>query len=332
MAEIVPVEKTELIGEHFDQLVKVYAEFYKTADSGGMDATVDLKGRLLGKDSLDQWFLAFENTRIVGFLVTGCFRPNGKSGWFEVFTLPGFDPTGTELLGALIRHAREKGIERLRTNSSSQKVWELVERFGGTILNSSAQRVLEMRNCDWGVVDNWLKIKNNDWIVKRYDSISEELVDEIADLSFEACNEVSAMDGNVVNEDRAEHVEWLKSLDKVYKDADMDFICFTASQKSGEVLGFIEGSISRSEPDFFLQRLIAVKQNQRGRGIGKHLKALMMNHLRTGHPEIVRLKTCNNVKNLPAIALNEALGFQVAGVYRDYRIVVDEAIGRLDVK
>jgi ribosomal protein S18 acetylase RimI-like enzyme len=150
--------------------------------------------------------------------------------------------------------------------------------------------------------------------------MGDGLADEIADLSFDALNEVRAMDGFPATEDREMHVAWLKDLDRIFGSQGYSLTCFSIHMDGEGAAGFIEGTINKSEPDFFLQRLVAVKKNLRGRGMGKHLKALMLDHLRTDHPEIIKIKTTNNAGNHPAIALNEKLGFEIIGAYKEYEI------------
>lgn len=324
--EIRKVEKEALLGFFFNELMKVYEHFFKTTVSGFSSAIEDLKNRLSSRESLEHWFLAFDDGKIVGFSLLGHDIPKRKSGWFDVFSLPDFERCALPMLEKVIRTAQENAIEKIRTSTYSKQTWELVESVGGKAMNTSVERTLSLKDYDWSVVDSWLTINGNDWIIKRYGSISEEFVEETAELSFDACNEVWAMDGYPVDDDKAKHVQWLKGLDKLYRDDGLTFVCLTISQKNAVVLGFIEGSISQAEPDFFLQRLVAVKKDERGKGIGKHLKALMLDHLRTGHPEVVRIKTTNNVNNHSAIALNEKLGFQIVGTYRDYRIDVAKAV------
>jgi len=326
MVEIISLLKEHILQTYFGQLEEVYEHFFTTTVSGFSSAIEDLKNRLSSRDSLEHWFLAFDDGKIVGFSLLGHGIPKGKSGCFDVFSLPDFERCALPLLEKVIRTAQENEIEKIRTSTYSKQTWELVESVGGKAMNTSVERTLNLKGYDWSVVDNWLTINGNDWIIKRYGSISEEFVEETADLSFDAGNEVWAMDGYPVDDDKAKHVQWLKGLDKLYRDDGLTFIGFTISQRGAVVLGFIEGSISKAEPDFFLQRLVAVKKDERGKGIGKHLKALMLDHLRTCHPEVVRIKTSNNANNHSAIALNEKLGFQIVGTYRDYRIDVAKAV------
>lgn len=330
--EIRKVEKEELLGTLYNQLKEVYAEFFKTTSSCYSSYQEDLKKRFDGQEFQEDWFLAFDNRKIVGFSLLGHRFPIGKSGWFEVFVLPGFFQNDRKLMKLAILKAHEIGILQLQTSTYSVRNWDLIVSLGGTVLNSSTERTLNLKNYDWSVVQNWLTIKKDDWLVKKYDSISNELIDEIADLSFDVSNEVWSMDGLETGSDKTRHIEWLKSLDEYSQSSGDNYIIFTVSQKDSGVLGFIEGSINNSEPDFFLQRLVAVKKDQRGKGIGKFMKALMLNDLRSNHPKAIKLKTANNDNNFSAVAINQKLGFEIIGTYKDFSVDVNQAIKTMEKK
>ena len=311
--EIRKVEKEELLGSLFNQLKEVYAEFFKTTSSSfSSNYQQELKERLASKEFQEHWFIAFDRGTIVGFSLL-----NPKHRYFDVFSLPNNNQIDRDLLKLVIKKAREMGILQIQTSTFSKQNWDLVEAFGGKVLNSSTERMLDLNNFNREIAQNWLNIKKEEWLVKRYNNVSNELIDEIGDLSFEVSNEVLSMDGLETNNDKAGHIEWLRKLDGYAETSGYNYIIFTISQKEDGVLGFIEGSLYNSEPDFFLQRLVAVKKDQRGKGLGKYMKALMLFELRSNHPQVVKLKTANNDINFPAVAINQKLGFEIIGTYKD---------------
>lgn len=331
--EIRKVEKEELLGSLINQLKEVYAEFFKTTSSFlSSNFEKELKERLTSQGFQEHWFLAFDNDRIVGFSILHHKLPVGKSGYFEVFVLPAFYGTDKKLMKVVIQKAHEIGILEIQTSTFSRQNWDLIEEFGGKVLNSSTKRKLNLKIFNWSFVDSWLSINKGAWIVKKYIRISNDLVDEIADLSFDACNEVWSMDGLRTDNDKAGHIAWLKSLDGYSKSSGDNYIIFTVSLKDSGVIGFIEGSINNSEPDFFLQRLVAVRMEHRGKGIGKYLKALMLNDLRKNHPEVTKVKTTNSDNNFPVVAINQKLGFEIIGTYKEFSLDINKTIITMDTK
>lgn len=325
--EIRKVEKEELLGSLFNQLKAIYAEFFKTTSSSfSSNFEEELKQRFHSKEFQEDWYIAFDGGTIVGFSLL-----NPKHRYFDVFSLPNNNQIDRDLLKLVIKKAHEMGILQIQTSTFSKQNWDLVEEFGGKILNSSTERTLNLEKFNWSVAQNWLNIKKDDWSVKKYNKISNELIDEIGDLSFEVSNEVLSMDGLETDNDKAGHLAWLKRLDEIYKSCGDKVIIFTVSQKDDGVLGFIEGSINNSEPDFFLQRLIAVRKDQRGKGLGKYMKALMLFELRSNHPQVVKLKTANNDINFPAVAINQKLGFEIIGTYKDLCIDINQAVKTMEI-
>ena len=73
------------------------------------------------------------------------------------------------------------------------------------------------------------------------------------------------------------------------------------------------------------QRVTGVLKSERGRGLGKWLKAKMLQHIRTTYPDAKYINTGYANTNDPMISINERLGF--AETQRDvfYTMTVEQA-------
>jgi GNAT superfamily N-acetyltransferase len=76
-------------------------------------------------------------------------------------------------------------------------------------------------------------------------------------------------------------------------------------------------------PTFVEQRFTGVRPDARGRGLGKWIKAAMLDRVRHKHPEIEWVVTENAGSNAPMLAINKKLGFKQYRVETEYQISRD---------
>jgi ribosomal protein S18 acetylase RimI-like enzyme len=77
------------------------------------------------------------------------------------------------------------------------------------------------------------------------------------------------------------------------------------------------------------QRFTGVRPDSRGRGLGKWIKAAMLELLRQRHPEIESVVTENAGSNVPMLAINKKLGFKQYRAETEYQISRDTLAARV---
>ncbi len=61
---------------------------------------------------------------------------------------------------------------------------------------------------------------------------------------------------------------------------------------------------------FLLRKLTGVKEDYRGKGLGKWLKAEMALYIKENYPKIKYISTGNANENAPMLAINKQMGFK----------------------
>jgi GNAT superfamily N-acetyltransferase len=84
-------------------------------------------------------------------------------------------------------------------------------------------------------------------------------------------------------------------------------------EESGELAGLTEVSVDPADPAWAYQELTVVARAHRGHRLGLLLKVAMLELLAEREPQIETIETCNAESNQHMIAVNEALGYEVAG-------------------
>jgi mycothiol synthase len=83
-----------------------------------------------------------------------------------------------------------------------------------------------------------------------------------------------------------------------------------ARHKSGELAGFTEVTWDPENPENLTQGDTGVLPKYRGHGLGKWLKAAMIQKVLAERPVVKRIRTGNADSNAPMLAINHALGFK----------------------
>lgn len=96
-------------------------------------------------------------------------------------------------------------------------------------------------------------------------------------------------------------------------------------EATGETAGFTEASWHPQQTHLVRQGGTAVTTKHQGRGIGKWLKALIMERVLAERPEARHMRTNNNPVNAPIIAINERLGFRPAWTNTIWQLSIADA-------
>jgi ribosomal protein S18 acetylase RimI-like enzyme len=91
---------------------------------------------------------------------------------------------------------------------------------------------------------------------------------------------------------------------------------FVAEDEAGELLGFLCGFLSQTNPDEAYIHFVGVSPAHRGEGIGRALYERFFDEVRAEGRSVVRCVT--SPLNQESVAFHEALGFAVDRVAEDY--------------
>ena len=100
-------------------------------------------------------------------------------------------------------------------------------------------------------------------------------------------------------------------------------------EDSGEVAGITELLIRPGEPDHARQMDTAVREEHRGHGLGRAIKAEMMRRLLAARPEVARVSTQTASDNTYMIGVNHSLGYTDVRTLAYYEIATEALVARL---
>ena len=235
---------------------------------------------------------------------------------------------GTELLRLLVQKAGEEGsVRTIETFSFQESGWRFCTRYGGTLALEAAQHRLRLAQVDWALMEKWRceGAKRNEERGTRlisFAAVPDEMLEEFADLY----NEI--VDGVPLGE--LEMRVRVTPASRRETEAKMGGGWYTmvSQEADGSLSGLTEVVHDPARPYRVEQELTGVRQEHRGRGLGKWLKAEMMCFIRDQLPEARYINTGNADANAAMVSINERMGFKRHQTERCFRFDL-EALHRL---
>jgi hypothetical protein len=117
----------------------------------------------------------------------------------------------------------------------------------------------------------------------------------------------------VTPETMAEQYEWMETRQASHHS-------YLTREPDGTISGITDIGYSPLQPDRVNQRFTGVRTDSRGRGLGKWLKASMLEYIRATYPEAEWVSTGNANSNEPMLGINHKLGFRRYRANTTYQI------------
>lgn len=141
----------------------------------------------------------------------------------------------------------------------------------------------------------------------------EEFVEDHCELNRRMSTDEPAGDGD--KEEEVWDAERLRENDDVLAARAMRKLCAVAQHiPSGRLVAFSELELERDAPEVAWQMATLVHPEHRGHRLGLGVKIANLDFLAEQAPEVRLIVTGNAGTNAPMIAVNELMGFEVAGV------------------
>jgi GNAT superfamily N-acetyltransferase len=212
-------------------------------------------------------------------------------------------------------------------------VLELMDRHGCTVLGTGAEedsghaflrwlgadpKLTETENrlklsaVDWAMVRRWIDDgpkRSPQTRLELYDGgVPEAMWDDYAP-------QISSM-LNMVPFDELDHGETVVTPETLREWYERGRIggerlhAILTREPDGVISGMTDCSWAPHRPTLIHQQFTGVRPDARGRGLGKWIKAAMLEHIRAVHPEAEWISTENANSNAPMLAINQKLGFK----------------------
>ncbi|MCE7733477.1 MAG: GNAT family N-acetyltransferase [Candidatus Heimdallarchaeota archaeon] len=231
---------------------------------------------------------------------------------------------GTDLVRRLIPKLRE-------FKSSTIQVWNEYDSgkafskdLGGSIALRNYENRVQFNEIDWAKMNEWVKDgkrRSPGVEIKTFEDVPEEIIEEYVRVFTETANQApyGDLDGQeiVTPESR-------RQQEAMQRDAGTIWITKISVETDGKISGQTEIHYNPKDSHAVYQELTGVKQEYRGRRLGKMLKADMALLIKDKYPNIDYIGTGNAMSNEPMLRINRGMGFKEVKRFETYKFKIDE--------
>ncbi|MHA2336532.1 MAG: GNAT family N-acetyltransferase [Candidatus Hodarchaeales archaeon] len=252
------------------------------------------------------------------------YKGNEHFAQFEISLLPEFrrKGLGLKLLEKVVESTQILGKTLLITSSKESSGIEFLKK-----LNFNRENRLQLKDVDWSMVDQWNKegqAKNPETKILFFDSIPDDLIDQFAGMVTETMSQAPLGSLNV-SEMRATR-EVLRTRENEFRSVGNVPTTILTLEANGKISAFSEMYYSTNTKLILEQTFTGVKEEFRGRGLGKWVKAALLLYMSIKYPEVTAVKTGNAESNAPMLSINDRLGFKIYKEKVTAQITLEDAI------
>jgi GNAT superfamily N-acetyltransferase len=228
---------------------------------------------------------------------------------------------GRRLMAGLITLMESNGATVLTADTSQESGHRFLCGLGAEPRYVAAHSRLDLRRVDWDAVARWVREgqeRSPDTRLELYvDRLPGERHEEFARAMTELLNTMPFEDL-----DHGEELETPEMLRDWYSREAANSVhhVYMARERDGSISGMTDVIKHAYEPGYVRQEFTGVHPSARGRGLGKWLKAAMLEHVRAAHPDAVYVTTENAGSNASMLAINRALGFERYRTVTTYQV------------
>ena len=258
----------------------------------------------------------FEDNKHLGHLFIGIQKEYRRKG------------LGTKLVRILMGEINKIGyVETLATSASNDSAHKFIAKLGGIKSFTSESTKLPLNDVNWRLMEEWrlkgqkLAKEEDVKLITHENGVLDMDIHEFIDLYNVILSQEPSGDMNVK---RIVEVEKWKEEERKIKEKGDKRIYKITKEKDGTISGFTGIYFNPKTSNFVRQLMTGVKEEFRGRGLGKWLKVDMLYYIKGNFPSVRYIESGTEVTNAPMQTINKKMGFKVHSTITWYNLNIDE--------
>ncbi len=219
---------------------------------------------------------------------------------------------GTQMLQRILAYAQETDRTVLITGSHEEDGKSFLKAIGAQVAGTGAENRLKLEEVDWNMVNEWMNDgpkRSPGTELKYYPSIPDDIIEGYAKVYTETLNQQPLGDLDI--NDIVFTPEVIREEEERQSSLGRTRFTYLTIESDGKISGLTEMLCRSDRKTMISQLLTGVKQEYRGRGLGKWLKAALLLKIKEDYPDVTIITTDNATENKPMISINDRLGFKV---------------------
>ncbi len=233
--------------------------------------------------------------------------------WMEVLASRRRQGIGKRMLAKAAEIAREKGRSLLVGGSDEADGMAFIEAIGAEVAHRWRESRLRLGEIDWEMVEAWMTegpTRSPGTTLRFFTNhVDDSILEEYCALAEEVSNQ-EPRGGLDVGDERFTP-EIMKERVDNFTQAGGTLLRAVTQERDGALSGYTVMGYFPEEKTMIHQYGTGVKEEYRGRGLGKWLKAAMLFRVRKEYPHVNVVVTGNATSNAAMLSINRRLGFKL---------------------
>lgn len=264
---------------------------------------------------------------------TAEYEKNKHLFWADIYVRPGHRRRGIgrSWLPLLLELVDRHGCTTVGFGTEEDSGHAFLRWLGAEAKMVGAENRLDLSQVDWDMLGRWVESgerRSPQTRLTTYDGpLPEAMWPDFSNQQTAMLNSMPFEDldvGHIVV--TPDHLrEWYARMEL----AGDQLSTALTREPDGSISAVTEATWAPYRPALIHQMFTGVHMKERGRGLGKWVKAAMLFHLRDLHPEARWVATDNVGSNAPMLAINRQLGFKEYRVGTEYQLSRDTLAARV---
>ncbi|NTY01312.1 GNAT family N-acetyltransferase [Deinococcus sp. JMULE3] len=228
---------------------------------------------------------------------------------------------GRAIMSQLLEQAAAAGRHTLTfgTSSRSPAGEAFAQSYGAHAALTMRQSRLDLTTLDHDLLSRWQTRPDGDpFRLHLWQRVPDEYLKRVADMMM-VMN--TAPRGDLEQQDWTITPEMIRSWEAMIEEAnETRFMIAIEDTRTGQLDAYSETFWMQERAALVYQGATAVRPSARGQGLGKWVKAAMLDHVQHACPGARWVQTNNANENAPMLGINVALGFKPYSSFTEWQL------------
>ena len=253
---------------------------------------------------------------------------------FLLRTIPAYRRRGLgrQMLQVIVDSAREYGKTLLITSTDGcvPAGEAFMERLGAERGFQKRSIQLALADVDASLIARWQSgIPEAAFALGFWDGPSPEAHLEAVTELTNMTNGAAPRDDHSLNDYRKSPAQLRQEEQEMLRAGTQRWTAYIVHRETGEFAGFTQVFWNRDTPEIIVQDLTGVSPQFRGKGLGRWLKAAMLDRILRERPEAKSIHSSNACSNAAMRRINDALGFTLRDSTCTWQVETEKAAAYL---